>query len=327
MPAPSTVHTDAVLARMATGFPVSDGIADRIYPTLLVDKQSDLYTIFDEARVASKQVDDSRAPGARPKNVDFEKSQGTYFCNDHRLGARITDEEIANEDRPLLAMSDKIRVPANNLKINQEIDAATTLVAGITGDQTASPASTALNWAVANNATSDPETDINTGINQIASACGFPPNIGWCDSLVWQAVRRHPDFVDIVKSGGSNNRFAQPGTQGFAAYFGLDEFFVVSAFSNVAVPGVSTPSMSRIWGDDFWLQYQTKEPEGDRRKTIPTACYKFVWNKFERSGGREVVSEYDKLAKVTEMAIGRYYDQAIIQSAATYRFADALTAV
>lgn len=325
MPAPNLVHTDAVLSRMATGFPVSDGIADRIFPTVFVDKQSDLYTIFDAARVASKQVDDQRAPGARGKNVDFDTSQDNYTCEDHRLEVKITDEELANEDLPLRAMSDKIMIPINNLRINQEIDAAAILVTDITGDQTVTPGSTALNWTKASYSTSDPIGDIETGINQIASACGRAPNIAFCDALVWQALRRHPDLVDLVKYTGGNDSFGQPSTQGFANYFELDELIVVQAFSNIAVPGVDTPSMSRIWGDDFWLQYRTTDPEP--RKTIPTAAYKFVWRPFSKADGFEVVSEYDKLAKVTEMAVGRYYDQKTILAQATYRFADALTSV
>ena len=320
MPAPNLVHTDSVLSRMATGFPVSEGIADWIFPTVLVKKQSDLYTIFDAARVGSKQVKDERAPGGRAKNVDFDTSQGTFNCVDHRLEVKITDEELSNEDLPLRAMSDKVAVAVNNLRINQEIDAAATLITDITGSQTATPS---VNWAIANWATSEPITDIETGINQIASACGRKPNIGWCDSLVWQALRRHPDLVDLVKYTGTNNSLGQPGTQGIADYFGLDEIRVVAAFKNIAVPGVDTPSMSRIWGDDFWLQYRTTDPEP--RKTIPSACYKFVWQPFSASDGFEVVSEYDKLAKVTEMAVGRYYDQETILTQATYRIADVLT--
>ena len=69
------LHIDVTLSNMAMGYRPEGFIADMIFPTVLVPKQSDLYNIFDR--------------GDRLRVEDTTRAPGTWFGLDGSLSSAV----------------------------------------------------------------------------------------------------------------------------------------------------------------------------------------------------------------------------------------------
>src|SRR5210317_179112 len=93
----SDLHVDKVLTQMAIGYMVNTGIANRIAPTVTVDKQTDRYDVYSRAD-ALRIEDTRRAPDSEARKVTREVSSGTYFADNYALSYPVVLEDKANMD-------------------------------------------------------------------------------------------------------------------------------------------------------------------------------------------------------------------------------------
>ena len=73
------LHIDQLLSEMAMAYRPEGFIADMIFPTVNVQKQSDLYMVFDRAD-RGRIEDTSRAPGVQANRVTEAVGSATYFA-------------------------------------------------------------------------------------------------------------------------------------------------------------------------------------------------------------------------------------------------------
>ena len=318
MPEVASVHTMRALTNLAVGYPTDGFIASRLMADVPVLKQSDDYFIFDAARRASAAKDDARAPGAAANLADFDMTTGTYKCAGHALRRLIPDEERENADPPNQPDIDAVEFLVGSLLVNQEIDCKAKLDAGITGGYTSDPTN---EWDDYDNG--DPYADINLAINAIEDGCGYTPNVMGMDSKVFRALVNHPDILERVLGGGSNEVPAQVLERAIAALFGLEELAVAKSQNNTAVQGQDA-SMSRIWGSDVYIGYRA--PRAALK--VPSLGYRFIWRPF--SGGNQgfMVSKSraaEPSAKSDEIVAEKHYDQKVTCTTAGYRLQNRLT--
>lgn len=315
MPEISAIHVDQPLTNLAIAFPAQSFIAPRVMPDLLVNKKSDVFYKFDTAQNVKKQYEDRRAPGAEANMLDFDVTTDSYLCTGHALASAVPDEEYENADPVFQPLVDKVDFIAERLMLNMEID----FKSAVDGS---SPGGATLVNGWDDELNGDPIGDIDTGINTIEDAVGLTPNIAWCDSKTWRILRKHPKILERVLYGGENANPAQISTSAVASIFGLDDIVVAASLKNTAQEGQATASLSRIWGEDFYLSYRAPRPG---IKTISFG-YRFTWRPFSGSRNGWVVKRWREDKRSSDLVqVEKWYTQKIVSASCIYRIQNTKT--
>jgi len=279
MPEMKQAHIDRALTNMSVAYMQDAGvyIANKVFPTIPVIRQSDLYYIYntgdflrDEAQV--------RGRIAESAGGDYDLSTASYFCRKHAFHKDIAPEDRVNYDQPLNADRDAQIFVSQKMLIRREMEWAskffkvgawTNEIAGVA----ASPStSQTIYW---NLETSDPIGDITkAGINMAAST-GMKPNTLVLSPYVFNALKNHFDILDRIK-------YTEKGivtTALLASLFEVDNVYVAWAVANTAKKG-ATDDVGFIMGKHALLCYSNPNPS----IRSASAGYIFSWTGFEGSG-------------------------------------------
>ena len=275
MPQPSInqVHVDAILTNASVAYIQSadNFIANRVFPIVPVDKQSNLYFKYtkedwfrDDARL--------RADGAEAATSGYGLSTDSYYADVYAIKKAVGDQTMANFDNPLDPMRDAAKFTAqlilNRMEQQFVTDFITTGVwgtdyAGVAG----SPSTNEFKqWSDLSN--SDPIQDVETWKARILSTTGFEANKLVLGYDVYKTLRNHPDVIDRVKYTGNT----VPDTAYLASLFGLEEVLVAKAVKNTATEG-QTGSFSFAFGKSAILVHAPANPG----LLTPSAGYSFQW--------------------------------------------------
>jgi hypothetical protein len=175
----------------------------------------------DDAKSASLQ----EAP-----SFEFELSSDNYNCETHRRGADVDVYKLDNADPVARRMMEQgaTRISVDNLLLQHEIAwSARFFVAGVwgktvTGVAAAPGADQFLQW---NDVNSDPEKDIDDAKLHVKLNGGLWPNALLVGPYTWNALKRHPKFVNRITPTSREN--ITPGI--VAALLGLDRVVVAGA--------------------------------------------------------------------------------------------------
>jgi hypothetical protein len=303
MPTLSQSHISQALSTFAVQFIPQGSIANRIAPTVTVQKASDYYYKVDPQRAAMRQSSDIRGLNGEAANIDWATGTDLYSCQEHTLQQPLDDRLIANADPALDIKTTASASVMSGLTLNKEIALAAALTTAVT--QTAAAA------AVWTGNLSVPIEEITTGIKAIRDATGVRPNFGWCDYSVYLALINHPDIVSRVM-------YSQVATQenldaALARVLGLEQVWVGDVFKNTSMN--ATPSLSRVWGTTFWLGRVQANP-GLQTQTLVTT---FAWAGAPGVGG-VAIDEYRDDKKKSDVVRGSWsYDQKVIDASLGYR--------
>ena len=306
MPRPSEVHIDAAMTDISVAYQNGMFIADQVAPVVGVKKQSDKYYIIDAKREGIRNQPTLRAPGTEAFTADFHYTNATYYCDDHALDGVIADEDRANADKAIDLEIDVTENTASKILLGKEIELASDLDTDITAT-----AAAAKYWT---DDSSDPITEVKTGIASIRDATGYVPNMAWCDFDVAQALRDHASIIDRVKYSSSPGAPAILTLDAIATVFGLEKLLVASGQKNGAVLD-ATASVTPIWGTTFYLGYTPSRP-GLRTMAL---AYTFAWNFRGGKGGKVVKRRRDEGRESDILRVGYSYDQKTITAGAGYR--------
>ena len=275
MPQPSInqVHVDAILTNASVAYIQSadNFIANKVFPIVPVDKQSNLYFKYtkedwfrDDARL--------RADGSEAAASGYGLSTDNYYANVYAVKKAVGDQTMANFDNPLDPMRDAAKFTAQlilNRMENQFVsDFITTGVWGTDYAGVSGTPSTNQFKQWSDLANSDPIQDVETWKAKILSTTGFEANKLVLGYDVYQILRNHPDVIDRVKYTGRD----VPDTQYLAQLFGLDQVLVAKAVKNTAAEG-QTGSFSFAFGKSALLVYAPENPG----LLTPSAGYSFQW--------------------------------------------------
>jgi hypothetical protein len=260
------VHIDQVLTNISLGWPTTGLVAERLFPTVTVRKQSDKYYTFGR-EAWLPESGDLRAPGTEANEIPgVAVSLDTYYAQEHALQIAVTDEERENADSPLSPDRDGTELVTSKIILGREL-AMKTLVTDATQyatDMTVT-LSGATQWNSANYATSDPIVDIKAGRRAMHANVFFEPNVGIFPYQVMSALEDHPDFLARIQ-------YAERGiiTQEIIA--------AVVGIPTIIVPGTGIASdaslvPSYLWGKDVLLAWVP--PRAGLK--VPAFGYEFVW--------------------------------------------------
>lgn len=272
-PTPRDLHVDALLTTMSVGY-VQDQkkfFADKLFPTVPVLKQTDLYTVWPKGAFFRDQVQPRPLGGAVPI-VGFDVGSESYICQELGLGTMIDDRTRANADKPLNPDKASMRMLVGQHLIKRDRIAATkylrtgvwgTDVAGVTGTLTGTE------FLRFDQAGSDPIGVISRWKDFIAETTGYEPNVLVLGRRTKSILKQHPDILDKIK-------FTQKGIitdELLAALFEVERILTPSAVYNTAKEGAVDNLTFIVDSDCMLLTYAPSEPAMEE----PSGGYTFAW--------------------------------------------------
>lgn len=328
MPQPTLtqVHVAAPLTNIAVAYMQDDSsyIADKVFPIVPVEYQSDLYYIWKKDDFFRDEAQ-PRADGEASAGSGLNISTASYSAIVWALHKDIGDQMRRNADPAVdieVAISEFLM---QKLLIRRDRQFATKYMAtgiwgtDITGTASTSDATHTIQWSDDGN--SDPFTDIANGQTTILQNTGQKPNklvIGWA---VYQALRKHPLVIDRVKyTMQADAESITP--QLLAAAFDMKEVLVSEAVYNTANEG-ATGSYSFIVGKSALLCHAATAPG----LMIPSAGYIFGWaglegtNSFGISSWSEPVPNRGRPGSTTRVEAEMAFDMKVVGTDLGYFFA------
>lgn len=321
-PTQSQVHVDAILTNISVAYmqKAENFIADKVFPVVPVDKQSDkffTYTKNDWLRDEAQP----RTDGTESVGSGYNITTGTYYADVYAIHKDIGDQTRANADAPINVDREAAEFVTHRLLLRREIqfmnDFMTGGVWGTTASGVASGASTNefVQWDDYTN--SDPIEDIEAAKSGILSVTGFEANTLVLGYDVFRQLKNHPDLVDRIKYTSSQTITADM----LARMFDIERVLVSKSVKATNAEG-ATGAYSFTSGKTALLAHVAAAPG----LLTPSAGYTFAWTGVSGGLGQTVGTSSFRLEslKATRVEAELAFDNKVIASDLGYFFKDAV---
>ena len=271
---PSSVHIDAPLTNLTIAYVQDQNnfVADKVFPTVAVERQSDKYYEYDRANMNRSGDVKKLAPRTEVNRIGQKVSNTSYFADVYGLGMDFDQQTLANEDTALDIRASGAQTLTTRLLIHREEQFASTFFsAGVWGTQT-TPANL---WSDYTNST--PLVDVTTASRtmQLKSG-GFKPNTMVVGKEVRDILINHPKVLARLNGGSTVQNPALVTDNMLAQIFEVENFYVMEAVQNSSVEGVAE-SNAFIGGKHALLVHGPK----NAGLMVPAAGLTFAWNTLE----------------------------------------------
>lgn len=294
-PVKGDIHVNRPLTQISIAYmqDVSGFVADRVFPNIPVNNQTDLFFKYDRADFWRDQYK-KRAPGTQSAGSGWKIDTDNYRADVWALHKDVSDQLRGNEDSPLSFDRDSTLWLGEQAMISREVNWAAaffttsiwTGIDGTLGDITGVPGTPSTNEVVQwNDADSTPIEDVTEQATNIQRRTGKRPQKLVIGREVWDQLKNHPDIVDRIKfSGGVSNTVpANVSKEAVAILMELDEVMVME--------GIQATSDEN---EDFEGSLVTAFIAGKRALLVyaapaasiltPSGGYTFSWTGFLSAG-------------------------------------------
>lgn len=262
-PTPGDAHVNSPLTNVSVAWmATAPFIADKVFPVVPVQKQSDVYYVYSKDDFLRDEARD-RAPGTESAGGTFGLTTDNYSCKPKAYHKDVDDQLRANADSVLSLDEAATRIVSQKMLIAREKQ----FVNGYfkTGVWGTDVTPSAL-WDVA----SFPRKDVDLGKVTIQqNTAGLVPNILVITPFVLNALRSNADVRDQFKYVSADSI----DTAMLARYFGVEQVLVLGGAYNTAAQG-ATGAYSFYGGKHAMLVYSASTPS----LMEPTAGYIFGWS-------------------------------------------------
>lgn len=293
---PSEVHLDVPLTNLvvANWQSSTNYIADRIFPSLPVAKQSDKYYVWDNGFFNRTGEVKKLAPGVEVEKVSMSLSNDNYFIEPVGLGMDFTTQALGNEDTQLNVRLSGSMTLLNKLRLDRELDFIDNFFATGVWDTEYTGVSgtpTGLQVKQWNDYTdSDPIVDVTTAKTAMHLASGGVTSGTGIVMALTQDVKdklvNHPQILARINGGATTATPAMVTNQRLAEIFEVDEVLVFQAIQNTAKEGQADAN-SFVATKKCALYARPAAPG----LMVPASGYAFTWNGLEGSNGYGVSIE------------------------------------
>ena len=133
---PSNVHIDAPLSNLTLAYvqEQTNFVADKVFPVVGVQRQSDKYYVYDRANMNRSGDVKKLAPRTEVNRIGLQLSNDSYFADVYGLGMDFDEQTLANEDAVLEIRAAGAQTLVNRVLIEREEQFASSFFsAGIWG--------------------------------------------------------------------------------------------------------------------------------------------------------------------------------------------------
>ncbi len=289
MPNPTAgqVHVDVLLTNISVAYLQSSTkfIADRLFPRVPVQRQSDKYARYDQGDFLRDEVD-KRGPGAAPVRLGYRTSSTSYVADEWAAESAIDDQVRANVSAPFMPEENAVQFLTQKMMIKREKQFVTNffstgnLWTGSSNGQDLVGGTAFTKWS---NSASTPIEDIHKQMARIETNTGYLPNKLAVNRQVWFDLKNHPDIVDRVKYTSRD----AVSTDIVARLLGLDEIVIAAAIQNTAQEN-TTATYAYLAGKNALLVYAAPSPS----LMAPSGGYTFAWTGLIGSNEGQVIETY-----------------------------------
>lgn len=276
-PTRSQVHTDAILTQMSVAYIQSadEFIADKVFPNVPVNKQSDKYYKYNRDAFLRAQAE-RRSGATESAGGGYQVSTDNYFCDQFSFHKDVPKDIAANTDAPLDAFRDATEFVTRAMLIKREADFVSSFFTTGVWSTDSTPSSLWSDYSA-----SAPIEDIKTAKRAIQKASLMKPNTLILGSAVYDKLIDHPDIIDKMKY----NQIPTPkATQSMLAQlFDVDRVLVGESVAATSVEG-QTLTTDFQYGKHALLCYVNPRPS----LMAVSAGYTFSWNAFSNNFGARI---------------------------------------
>ena len=280
---PSKVHLDVPLTNLTIAYAqeMTNFVADKVFGTISVDKQSNKFYKYDREGLRHGDVK-LLAPRTEVNRVGMSLSNDNYFAEVRGIGMDFDEQELANEDTMLEFRSQGANVLMEKILIDREVRWADTFFkAGVWGSET-TPANL---WSDYNNST--PIIDVTNARREMQlKSGGYKPNCMVVGKEVRDVLINHPDILARLNGGATVTNTALITDAKLAEIFEVEQFLVMEAVYNDAAEGLAD-NIDFIGGKHAMLAYK---PSAMGLKT-PASGAIFTWDAIPGVGGLGITVE------------------------------------
>lgn len=274
---PGDVHVNKPLSTVMVAYQqqTSEFIADKVFPNIPVEKQSDFY--YKMGRRSFLQTNmKKRAPRTETPGVDWNQTRDTYSMDVWGLHHDIEDQFRASADENWnLDKTGTELITQQGLLRREKEWISTFFGAGIWAvNQTGVAAAPGANQFLQfDQSGSSPITVFKKARRDFHRRTGVKPNTVVFGPEVWDALIDHPEFIDRIK-------YTQAGfvtQQLVAKALQIDNVYVAEAVeatdTSDELTADVTPSTQYLASKGFLLCYAAPRPS----REVPSAGYTFSW--------------------------------------------------
>jgi hypothetical protein len=268
-------HVNVPLSNLTIGWYQEESafVAMKAFPIVPSDKQSDSFfefAIADQLRSEARK----RAPLTESTGTGFALTTTSFTIEEYADHYDVPWSVLKNQDLAVDAVSVGTTDVRYKTLLAVEIDFWANFVKGSVWTTTktgvaATPSTNQfLYW---DDPDSDPIGDMSKWILEVMALTGKAPNTLVIGKKIFEALRIHPDLVDIYK-------YTQTGIlnlQQVSAALGVENILVSSAVVNTAEKGIAA-AISFVSGRNGLLLYLPPT----YGKMIPSAGYTFMWSPY-----------------------------------------------
>ena len=275
------VHVDRPLTNISVAYLQDDNdyIADKVFPVVPVQKQSDRYFVYNRGDFF-RDVAQLRAPGAESAGGGYNlDNTPSYYCDVYAYHKDVDPQVRANSDTPLDADRDATIWVTQILAIRREVQFLSKFfTTGVwTGSSTGADITPGTLWDAAN---STPIEDIEKEQFNIKKLTGKWANRLVLGTNVYKALKNHDEFLQRIKYTQRGvvtpdiiASVLAPPNQPEAASSGEFQVLVAAAVYNTAAEGQTDSMAFAADAKDALLCYSNPTPA----ILQPSAGYVFTW--------------------------------------------------
>lgn len=247
MPVRSQQHVDQLLSNVSVKYAPSGLIAQDVFPTVPVKKDSDLYRVYTRN---FRIPETKRANKALAREHSFEVGTASYSLEYHALKDYVSDNDVENYDVTDLRtdttqeLTDKILLRLEKTVADMFTKTSWSLTVSLAANNT---------WAD-NTVATNPIQIMDTAATTILNNGGFAPNFAIFPRLTFTALKTHQSITDRIKYTSADMT-----VETLKGLFDMPSILVANASYDTAAPGV-TDSISAIWGDNSFVGYKPANP-------------------------------------------------------------------
>lgn len=314
LPTMKDVHVDSALTNVSIAYmqDANNFISDKIFPMVPVQFRSDVYYKYTKADFRRNLVK-PRAPGTESAGGGFNITTDNYACDIFAYHKDIPDPVRANSDAAINVDDDATRYLTELFLISREVKwASTFFTTSVWGTDKVG----GTDFTVWDDASSDPEKDIDDGKSLILKSTGQMPNTLVVGYDVHNALKRHPLITDRFKYTSPDSITEQM----LARYFEIERYQVARASYDTSNEG-GTSANSFILGKHALLCHVARSPG----LLTPSAGYTFVWSGFTGLNNLGVTISNFRMPQLKSDRIeGEFsYDQKVVATDLGYFFSGA----
>jgi len=330
-PTQSDLHVSAPLTNISVAYIQDEStyIADKVFPRVPVQKQSDLYWKYHKAEWRRQDVE-RRAPSTETPGVGWNVTTDQYFAHVYGVHKDIDDQLRANADSNFNLDRDATKFITNQMLLKRDQDFVRTFLQpgvwdhDVSGVDTAPGSDQFQKWSESG---SDPISDVTAAVIDLRESTGYAPNKLVIAPRVLHALRHHPDILDRIK-------YTQRGivTEDLlASLFGVSQILV--SWATQVVPesnrryqdpnvGDDEAEYRFITGEHALLVYANPSPS----LMTPSGGYTFTWNGYLGGNDRGIRIKRFRQENIASDRIEAEmtYDQKVVSTDVGYFFANAV---